>query len=487
MQHPTLKGIIYSLWFKLSMAFTLIGLLSVTGLSTLFFVLNDAVNFQQYVTADTLTEIIRSEQLLFSQALEDPDDERWQAKIEEEVKSKILRMTRVGDLNFYSIEMGSNPELHYVVSDASGKRIFQYSDPPSTLVKSDLPRPDDFDVPFGLDSNIANLPGSIQIQQTIFDSDGHEMGQVQLRLLATYHPWMVIRKFILAYFKDWPSSLSSFVFIGLMCGAAANLFVTGRLARVNTITAIWSTGDLKPRIPLNRAGYDVLAKHSRILNGLADEMNSLVALRQRSAIIDERNRVARDVHDTVKQKLFALKLQLSSLKKLDCPAEAISHIDESLGITREAQQDIVNILTQLAPMSANEKNFFARLSALGDQMKRRYGITVIWERKEDVAFDHDEENTLFRITQEALNNAVRHGQATKFFMDAYREDGINHWTMVDNGSGMAKARDASQRNDRGLGLPFMRERVNRELSGGSISVGNGENGGVKVEIRWTAK
>ena len=165
-----------------------------------------------------------------------------------------------------------------------------------------------------------------------------------------------------------------------MCGIAANRFVTGRLARMNTITAIWSTGDLAPRIPLNRVGYDVLTEHSRILNGLADEMNSLVALRQRSAVVGERNRVAREVHDTVKQKLFALKLQLSSLKKLDCPAEAITHIDESLGITREAQQDIVNILTQLARMPANEKDFSSRLVALRDQMKRRHGITVIWKR-----------------------------------------------------------------------------------------------------------
>ena len=180
MQRPTLKGIIFSLWFKLSTAFTFIGMVSVTGLSTIFFVLNDAENFHKFVNSDTLTEIVRSERLLISQALKEPGDERWQVKIEEELKSKILGMTKAEDLNFYSIGMGSNPELYYLVTDIAGKRVFQYPERSKVLDNSDFPRLDNIDTLFWENSLFSDQSAGIQIQHTIHDSDGHVMGKIEL-------------------------------------------------------------------------------------------------------------------------------------------------------------------------------------------------------------------------------------------------------------------------------------------------------------------
>lgn len=473
---------IRSLWFKLSAAFTFITMFSITVLALIPSIILNYLEFVEIVTPETIARVVGEEQILFAEAVRDPRSGKWLAMAEREMESKILNMT-TDDGEFY-MGFACLPEMYYRVVDKGGAVFFSYPEtfPPHAAAVFAQEAP-----PRGTGGDAARLldaEGHIWIVQTLVDNDGGVRGRLELLLIADYDFWELVDRFLYAYIARWYAILGFFSLVGLMCGVVANWFVTGRLKGMNTIAAIWSGGNFGPRIPVDNGSRDVLAEHSRTLNGMADELESLVELRQRAAVTEERDRMARELHDTVKQNLFALKLQLAAIKRKNTTEATVAHIDEAQQITHEAQQDIMGILAQLDPVAPGDKGFHSRLIALAADLRRRYNIEVVWERREDVAASPEEEQTLIRIAQEAMSNSARHGRATRIVVDAFREGGVNHWVLADNGTGLPEGHADTRTS--GLGLIFMRERV-KELPGGTLSLGNAPRGGTKVEVKWRAQ
>lgn len=466
-----------SLWFKLSIAFAALSILSMAVLGLVTSVYRNYLDFRRIVVPETISEIVRSNQLLFSEAMKHPETGAWRLMAEKEMASDILDMS--GEDGEFYIGFASNPEMYYRVYDAEGGLFASY---PSTL-------PPEVEEVFRTNHDKGDAAitlgrhGLIWVSRPLVDGGGVLRGRMELLLDAEFAVWDLVERVVTVYKDRRYGIIFFFSLVGLLCGIVANRFVTGRLKRMNAAAAAWSAGDFSPRIAVDEKSRDILAEHSRTLNGMAGELEALVVLRQKDAVAEERNRVARELHDTVKQNLFALKLQLAAVKRKNGTADAAAHVEEAERITREAQEDIQCMLTQLDPVASEERGLFGRLAALADDMRRRYGVHIIWDRKETVASGPPEERALLRIAQEAMNNSVRHGRASEVRLCVFAEDGTNHLVLADDGCGLPA--ECGGERPTGMGLVSMRERAG-ELPGGEFAIGPNEHGGTTVHIRWSA-
>jgi signal transduction histidine kinase len=106
------------------------------------------------------------------------------------------------------------------------------------------------------------------------------------------------------------------------------------------------------------------------------------------------------------------------------------------------------------------------------------------EPLEDGILTKEQEINSFRIIQESLNNIVKHAQATKAYVEMWRENGELHVTIGDNGRGFAVG-EAGNGRARGLGLTSMAERVS--ILNGVYTITSTPGGGTTLDLRFPIK
>lgn len=226
--------------------------------------------------------------------------------------------------------------------------------------------------------------------------------------------------------------------------------------------------DFAPRLPtLPFAETDAIGG---ALNHMADTLDAAQAHRRAlslklvSSQEDERLRIARELHDEFGQSLTAMRVDLSWLaRRTEQQPELRDVIDGVAKQTESLQLAIRDLLNKLRPLDARAAGFAASLPALiGDLVRSwndRLGETTAFEL--DYAIDagdisDDVAAALYRLTQEALTNAVRHAHATHVRVRIAREDKSVRWSVQDDGVGIA---DVAASLDVGNGIAGMRERA----------------------------
>lgn len=209
--------------------------------------------------------------------------------------------------------------------------------------------------------------------------------------------------------------------------------------------------------------------------------------RQRLAAAEaERQRWARELHDDTLQSLSALRIALSTAKRVE-RAEALDDVvTQSIEQLEEAIGNLRSLITDLRPASLDELGAGPAIQALGERA-RRQGIEV--DMKIDLSYEsgrarsrhHPElEIAMYRLVQEALTNAIKHGNAAHATVEI-REDETDIWIVVDdNGDGF----DPSVKSD-GFGLLGMHERV--QLLGGSLHIRSEPGGGTTLTASLPAR
>jgi signal transduction histidine kinase len=209
--------------------------------------------------------------------------------------------------------------------------------------------------------------------------------------------------------------------------------------------------------------------------------------RQRLAAAEaERQRWARELHDDTLQNLSALRVGLSTAKRSGKPealelavTHAIEHLEE--GIT-----NLRALITDLRPASLDELGAAAAIQALGERAER-YGMEVdvsielAYEQgREQERHPPEVETAMYRIVQEALTNAAKHGNAKRAVIEVH-EDDTDIWVSVrDDGSGF----DPAAHSD-GFGLLGMHERVH--LLDGVLKIESARGSGTKVEAHFPVR
>jgi PAS domain S-box-containing protein len=192
----------------------------------------------------------------------------------------------------------------------------------------------------------------------------------------------------------------------------------------------------------------------------------------------ERRRIAAELHDSVGQSLSVLNINLDIILKADgLPAPLRQRLEDSVALVDSTLQSIESVMAELRPPLLDEYGLAAALGWHARELSRRTGVEV---RLEGDAAQAGKELrieaalSLFRIAQEALNNALKHARATRVRMQLSRDEASVALSVQDDGQGF----DAAQAPLGRLGMTTMRERA--EAAGGSLKVDSVPGQGTRV-------
>jgi NarL family two-component system sensor histidine kinase LiaS len=258
--------------------------------------------------------------------------------------------------------------------------------------------------------------------------------------------------------------------IGLVTGALISANLRGRIVRIAVAAETWSRGDFSS--PVRDRSNDELGQLARDLNRMAEQIQTLLSSRQALAVVEERNRLARDLHDTVKQHVFANALLVRAARKqLDRdPAAARVRLEEAEQLAEQTQQELINLIGALRPAALADKGLMGMLRAYAEEWSGRTGISVDLRAQGERLTPLDTEEAYYRIAQEALTNIARHSGASHVEMQLTWTDESLEMIVRDDGQGFV----VEESTGKGLGLASMRERI--EALGGALTISSGTSG-----------
>jgi two-component system, NarL family, sensor histidine kinase LiaS len=215
------------------------------------------------------------------------------------------------------------------------------------------------------------------------------------------------------------------------------------------------------------------------LQRLSNNNAELAEKAKYSAVIEERQRLARELHDAVSQQLFAISMTATAVgrtldKDFDKAQRQIHLIEEMASV---AQSEMRALLLHLRPVHLEGKRLSQGLVELLQELKAKVPMDISWEMDDDIRLPKGIEDHLFRIVQEAMSNALRHSKASKLEVKLQqRHDGIR-LVFRDNGVGF----DLNAKKHASYGIVSMQERVNE--IGGSLQIITAPDLGTRIDIR----
>ncbi|SEG74963.1 Histidine kinase-, DNA gyrase B-, and HSP90-like ATPase [Nonomuraea solani] len=194
------------------------------------------------------------------------------------------------------------------------------------------------------------------------------------------------------------------------------------------------------------------------------------------AMLEERNRVARELHDAVTQKLFSLRLtaQAAGVMLDKAPDKAAVEIERVQRLAGEALAELRAVIVELRPAELDRHGLSETLRKHVRMLDRLHPSLVTFECAELPPLESAVEVAVLRVAQEALHNALRHSEARSVTVRLAFEDGKLALTVRDDGIGFEQA------ESRGLGLVSMRDRA--ESVGGVMTVESVRGGGTTVRV-----
>jgi two-component system sensor histidine kinase UhpB len=190
---------------------------------------------------------------------------------------------------------------------------------------------------------------------------------------------------------------------------------------------------------------------------------------------EERARVARDLHDEVNQSLTGLLLRLEAARE-SAPPELEAEIAETKALANQAMNELLSLARQLRPTALDDLGLAAAIGGQVEQLARgeiEAGVEVDGDFSD---LGDDAQLVVYRVAQEALNNAARHSGAKRVEVRLRRDEvGGVVLEVADDGRGFA-----FDESERGLGIGGMRERA--LLVGGELTIESRPDAGTTVRL-----
>ncbi len=248
--------------------------------------------------------------------------------------------------------------------------------------------------------------------------------------------------------------------VGAVFGWLVSRGLRKRLGNLSAAAQAWSAGDFTVN-PSDKSG-DEIGELTRALNRMAEQLRTHIHTRDALARVEERNRLARDLHDTVKQQTYAARMQLSAAKNLLVtePQTAAEHLDAALQLNRETQQELKLIIDELRPAALDGHGLSQALTDYVNRWQEHTGIKVVSTISGERELPLDVEQALYRVLQESLANIARHAEADRVAVQLSMAPDHVVLRIADNGRGFEPA--AVTPNS--LGLSGMKQRM-AEVSG----------------------
>ena len=214
----------------------------------------------------------------------------------------------------------------------------------------------------------------------------------------------------------------------------------------------------------------------RIIDERAEAQDKLIHER----IVQERQRLARELHDSVSQQLFAASMLLSAITESNEDEVAQKPLLQVERIVQQAQLEMRALLLHLRPAALNNKSLAEGLEELLVELREKVLFDIRF-RLEEVTLSKGAEDHLFRIAQETLSNTLRHAQATEVDVLFVERDGLAIFRVQDNGVGF-KENDGKGGS---YGLQNVKERA-IEI-GGTCKIVSVPSQGTIVEVKLPAR
>jgi two-component system, NarL family, sensor histidine kinase LiaS len=262
--------------------------------------------------------------------------------------------------------------------------------------------------------------------------------------------------------------------VGAMFGWLVSRGVRSRLVNLSAASQAWSQGDFSVS-PHDRSG-DEIGELTRNLTGMAEQLQTLLHTRDELARLEERNRLARDLHDTVKQQTYAARMQLTAARNLlsaDPPAAA-AHIDTALQLNRETQQELKLIIDELRPAALQGRGLANALNEYAGRWQEHTGIKVETIIGSERPLPLNVEQALYRVLQEALSNIARHAEADTVRLSLDMSPDRVTLAVADNGRGF----DMNAISPNSYGLAGMQGRLGDV--GGTLKVDSAPSAGTTL-------
>ena len=264
-------------------------------------------------------------------------------------------------------------------------------------------------------------------------------------------------------------------FLGALFGFFTAWGLTRRIGRLARAARSWSRGDFS--VTTKDRSKDELGQLSRELNSMAAELENLLQARGELATLEARNRFARDLHDSVKQQVFATSLQIAAARALieKDKNSAESHLSQADELVRQAQKELNVLIGEMRPAALEGKGLAAALRDYVARWSEGAEIPAEFHVQGEREVSLEVEQALFRVAQEALANVARHSGAGHAEVDLTYTAGTITLRVADDGRGFDTARGPGA----GFGLQSMRERLVR--LGGHVNVESAPGKGTRVE------
>jgi signal transduction histidine kinase len=244
--------------------------------------------------------------------------------------------------------------------------------------------------------------------------------------------------------------------------------------------ALSSVNDSECERRWRHALLDATAKQATLALYYSRLVDQSLLEARRQAVLEERNRIARDIHDTLAQGFGAILMQVQAAQR------GSSGLSQSAGRSLAAGVDIARThliearrsVAALRPQSTEREDVTAALGRMVDLAQRTNDVPVDLQIDQLPPFDAGVEREIIGIAQEALTNAIRHSRARRIVVRAGAVRGIGfRLSVADDGRGMTG--DAS---NAGFGMTSMRERAER--IGASLTFVTAARAGTEVVLAW---
>lgn len=226
---------------------------------------------------------------------------------------------------------------------------------------------------------------------------------------------------------------------------------------------------------------EALQQRLKELQEAHGQLQEYAAQAEELAAVQERNRLARELHDSVTQTIFSMTLTAEAARILleRDPSQAASHLSLLQELAQSALSEMRALIQQLRPTLIEEGGLAVALHQHLAALERREGLKAALQVEGEGQLPRDQEEGLFRIVQEALNNVVKHAHTDTAAVRLQLENGQVSLLIEDQGAGFDPSRSGPARE--GFGLTSMRERV--EMLGGTLEVRSSPGKGTQVLVQ----
>lgn len=223
-----------------------------------------------------------------------------------------------------------------------------------------------------------------------------------------------------------------------------------------------------------------LAEANAQLSEMNNQLKDYAAMQKQMGEIEERNRIAREIHDTLGHTMTGLSAGIDAcIALIDYSAdETKKQLNIISGVARQGLKDVRRSMKKLRPDTLERESLESAIGKLITETMSTSKVSIEFQSfLPSLVFEDDEEDTIYRIVQEGITNAIRHGHASRIFINFKK---VDIWLVIrirDNGIGCKDIH-------KGFGLTHMKERVGMLHGTVTYSSNNGFQVVAKLPIRW---